>query len=154
MKQLFLFASMMLSVTLYSQWEVGDYVDENDNETGDIFLYQDAVGKFSRGRKKNKPCSYFLEHDILDKTFAITIYPYKKSEAVAWKYETFQWTIIKTPSGKVSPIEAFCIDGMIYFEGVEYEQFISTIKEEGMYTMTMTHLNNDVYSKYKLTFNN
>ena len=80
MKQLILFASVMLSVTAYSQWDVGDYVDENGVETGEIFLHQTSVGKFSKGKKTNKTCTYFLEHDLMDKTFIITVYPFGKLE--------------------------------------------------------------------------
>ena len=44
MKQLFLVASLMLSVSTYAQWEVGEYVDESGLITGDIFLHQTAMG--------------------------------------------------------------------------------------------------------------
>ena len=151
-KQLLLFVSVMLSSIAHSQWDVGDYVDEDGIETGEIFLYQDALGRFTKGRKKNKLCGYFIQHDLLEKTFAITIYPFNKSEEEVWKYDTFQWTIIKTPSGELSPIEAFCIDGMIYFDGIEYEQFMNTFKEDGTYTMTMNHSLDRTKTNYEFTF--
>ncbi len=141
----------MLSSIVHSQWDIGDYVDENGIKTGDIFLYQDVEGKFSKGIKKKKPCSYFLEHDLLDKTFSITIYPFNKSEEEEWKYETFQWTIIKNPSGGLSTVEVFCIDGIMYFEGIEYEQFMNATKQEGTYTVTLTHTLNK--TNYEFTFN-
>tara|TARA_A200000159_G_scaffold118055_1_gene111819 strand:+ start:396 stop:860 length:465 start_codon:yes stop_codon:yes gene_type:complete len=154
MKQLFLFASVMLSVTAYSQWEVGDYVDENGLESGEIFLHQTSNGKFSKGKKKNKSCSYFLEHDLVDKTFIITVYPYGKNKEAVWKQETFQWAIIKQPSGEMRSVEAFCFDGMIYFEGVEYNEFMNVIKDNGSYIMTMSHIEDSVKTNYRFTFNN
>ncbi len=144
----------MLSVTAYSQWEVGDYVDENGMETGEIFLHQTSIGKFGRGKKKSKSCSYFLEHDLIDKTFIITVYPYGKNKEAVWKQETFQWAIIKQPSGEMRSVEAFCFDGMIYFEGVEYKEFMDVIKENGSYIMTMSHIEDSTKTNYRFTFNN
>lgn len=154
MKQLILFASVMLSVTAYSQWEVGDYVDEQGLETGEIFLHQTSIGKFSKGKKKNKSCSYFLEHDLMDKTFIITVYPYGKIKEAVWKQDTFQWAIIKQPSGELRSVEAFCFDGMIYFEGEEYEQLMKVIKEDGHYILTMNHIEDSTKTNYRFTFNN
>ncbi len=154
MKQLILFASLMLSVTAYSQWEVGDYVDEKGIETGEIFLHQTSVGKFSSGKKTNKTCTYFLEHDLMDKTFIITVYPFGKLEEERWKQDTFQWAIIKQPSGELRSVEAFCFDGMIYFEGAEYEEFMKVIEGDGQYILTMNHIENRTKTNYKFTFQN
>ncbi len=145
---------MMLSVTAYSQWDVGDYVDEKGIETGEIFLHQTSVGKFSRGKKTKKTCTYFLEHDLVDKTFIITVYPLGGFEEEKWKQDTFQWAIIKQPSGELKSVEAFCFDGMIYFEGVEYDEFMKVIKENGLYIMTMNHVEGRTKTYYKFTFNN
>ena len=154
MKQLFLFASVMLSVTAYSQWDVGDYVDEKGVETGEIFLHQTSVGEFSKGKKKNKSCSYFLEHDLVDKTFIITVYPFGKLEEERWRQDTFQWAIIKQPSGELRSVEAFCFDGMIYFEGAEYEEIMKVIEGDGQYILTMNHIENRTKTNYKFTFQN
>jgi len=154
MKQLFLFASVMLSVTAYSQWEVGNYVDENGVETGEIFLHQTSVGTFSQGKKKSKSCSFFLEHDITDKTFIVTVYPLGKNEEEEWSEDSFQWAIIKQPTGELKSVEAYCFDGMIYFEDVEYQQILDIIKQDGSYIFTMTHIEGFTKTNYKFTFNN
>ena len=143
----------MLSVTAYSQWEVGDYVDDNGEATGDIFLHQTSLGTFKKGKKKDKNCSFFLEHNVNENEFYITIYPYGKLEEEAWSEDSFQWVIIKQPSGDLRSIEVFCLEGMIFFEGAEYTEFMDVIKEEGSYILTMTHHLKDS-TKYKFTFNN
>ena len=151
MKQLILCASMMLTFTTLAQWDVGYYVDDNEIETGDIFLYQEVVGTFSKSSKKDKVCGYFIEHDPSDKIFSITIYPFNKQKEEVWKYDTFQWGIIKSPSGKLVPIEAFCFDGMIYFDGIEYDQFMNATKQYGTYALIMNHTIDK--TNYEFTFN-
>tara|TARA_R100000773_G_C4221040_1_gene119889 strand:+ start:3530 stop:3994 length:465 start_codon:yes stop_codon:yes gene_type:complete len=154
MKQLFLVASLMLSVSTYAQWEVGEYVDESGLTTGYIYLHQTAMGVFSKGKKKNKSCSFFLEHDMVDKTFIITIYPYGRLTEEQWNQDTFQWAIIKQPSGELRSVEAFCFDGMIYFEGKEYDEFLNVISNDGLYILTMSHIEDSVKTYYKFSFYN
>jgi len=98
----------MLSSIVHSQWDVGYYLDDNGIETNDMFLYQYVVGKFNRGVKKNKKCIYFLEHNLADTSFIITIYPNpKKYKKEVWDYETFQWADIKSGSGVINSVESF-----------------------------------------------
>ena len=90
MKQLFLFASMMLSVTAYSQWEIGNYVDDFGEETGEMFAHQTAMGVFSNSATTKSKCAYFLEHNKTDNIFAVTIYPYARKSKETWYDDTFQ----------------------------------------------------------------
>ncbi len=144
----------MLSVTAYSQWEVGDYVDGNGVETGEIFLHQTSVGTFSKGKKKNKSCNFFLEHDLSEQLFVISVFPYGKEQEDGWKHDTFQWLIIKQPSGELRSIEALCYEGQMVFEGAEYDEFMKVIKDEGSYIATMSYLQDSTKTYYKFRFNN
>ncbi len=56
MRQLFLFASMMLSAIAYSQWELGTYVDDEGRDTEEVFFYQTAAGTFAHNESKEKKC--------------------------------------------------------------------------------------------------
>jgi len=154
MKQLILFASMMLSVIAYSQWEIGNYVDDFGVETGEIFLHQTVMGVFSNSVTINSKCAYFLEHNKVDKRFAITIYPYARKSKETWYDDTFQDVKIKTPSGEVVVIEAFCFDGMIYFSEEEYAQLMEAISERGEYTLAMKHKTDYSKSSYRFEFRN
>ena len=151
MKQLILCLSVMLSSIVHSQWDVGYYLDDNGIETNDMFLYQYVVGKFNRGVKKNKKCIYFLEHNLADTSFIITIYPNpKKYKKEVWDYETFQWADIKSGSGVINSVESFCKDGIIFFDGIEYDEFMNAIKEEGVHTVTLKHTGSK--TNYEFTF--
>jgi hypothetical protein len=154
MKQLFLFASMMLSVTAYSQWEIGNYVDDFGVETGEMFAHQTVMGVFTNSATTNSKCAYFIEHNKKDKRFAITIYPYARKSKETWYDDTFQDVKIKTPLGEVVVIEAFCFDGMIYFSDKEYAQFMEAISERGEYAIAMTHTTEYSKSSYRFKFIN
>ena len=154
MKQLFLFASMMLSVTAYAQWEIGNYVDEFGEHTGDIFAHQTAMGVFSNSATTKSKCAYFLEHNKADNIFAVTIYPYARKSKETWYDDTFQDVKIKTPSGEVVVVEAFCFDGIIYFSEQEYKQLMEVLKERGEYAVAMTHKSDYSTSSYRFKFRN
>ena len=153
MKKLFLFASMMLSVTAYSQWEVGNYVDEFGEETGDIYFYQTVIGTFSNFVSKNEMCEYYIEHNKKEKVLAILIYPYGNSSEF-WLNDSFQNVKIKKPSGETVIIEGFCVDGMIYFDFEEYTQLMGAISERGEYSVAMTHTTCPSESSYGFKFRN
>jgi hypothetical protein len=154
MKQLFLFASMMLSVTAYSQWEVGNYVDEFGEKTGETYMSQIATGTFSNSATTNSHCAFFMEHIREDSVLAISIYPYGRSSKESWYDDTFQDAKIKTPSGEVVVIEVFCFDGMIYFGEEEYIQLMDAMSERGEYMLAMTHKTNYSKSSYRFKFRN
>jgi hypothetical protein len=154
MKQLFLFASMMLSITSYAQWDLGNYVDDFGVETGDIFLHQTAMGVFSNSVTINSKCAYFLEHNKADNQFGITIYPYARKSPETWYDDTFQDVKIKKPSGDVVVIEAFCFDGMVYFSDEEYDQLMEALSERGEYSFAMKHKTNYSKSSYRFKFQN
>ena len=154
MKQLFLFALMMLSVTAYSQWEIGNYVDEFGEETGEMFAHQTAMGVFSNSATTKSKCAYFLEHNKTDNIFAVTIYPYARKSKETWYDDTFQDVKIKTPSGEVVVIEAFCFDGIIYFSEKEYKQLMKAMEERGEYAIAMTHTTEYSKSSYRFKFKN
>ena len=91
---------------------------------------------------------------MVDQTFIITVYPYGRLTEEQWNQDTFQWAIIKQPSGELRSVEAFCFDGMIYFEGPEYDEFVNVIKDDGLYILTMSHIEDSVKTYYKFTFQN
>jgi hypothetical protein len=154
MKQLFLFASVMLSVTAYSQWEVGNYVDEFGEKTDDVFFHQTVSGTFSNSASTNAKCSYFIEHTKVEEVLAISIYPYGRSLKESFYDDTFQDVKIKKPSGEVVTIEAFCFKGMIYFSEEEYVQLMDALKEKGEYKVAMTYNTDYAQSSYRFKFNN
>ena len=57
----------MLSVTAYSQWEIGNYVDEFGEKTEETFLHQTVSGTFSNSAATNANCTYFIEHNKKEK---------------------------------------------------------------------------------------
>jgi len=154
MKQLILFASVMLSVTAYSQWEVGNYVDEFGEKTDDVFFHQTVSGTFSNSASTNAKCSYFIEHTKVEEVLAISIYPYGRSLKESFYDDTFQDVKIKKPSGELVTIEAFCFDGMIYFSEEEYVQLMDALKEKGEYKVAMTYNTDYAQSSYRFKFNN
>jgi len=154
MKQLILFASVMLSVTAYSQWEIGNYVDEFGEETEERFLHQTVSGTFSNSATTNAKCAYFIEHNKKEKVLGISIYPYD-GNSKEWFYEdTFQDVKIKKPSGELVTIEAFCFDGMIFFGEEEYVQLMDVLKERGEYKVSMKYNTDYTQSSYRFKFNN
>ena len=154
MKQLILFASVMLSLTAYSQWEIGNYVDEFGEETEDRFLHQTVSGTFSNSATTNAKCAYFIEHNKKEKVLGISIYPYDGNSKESFYDDTFQDVKIKKPSGEVVTIEAFCFDGMIYFSEEEYVQLMDALKERGEYKVAMKYNTDDTHSSYRFKFNN
>jgi hypothetical protein len=154
MKQLFLFASVMLSVTAYSQWEIGNYVDEFGEKTDDVFFHQTVSGTFSNSASTNAKCSYFIEHTKVEEVLAVSIYPYGRSLKESFYDDTFQDVKIKKPSGEVVTIEAFCFKGMIYFSEEEYVQLMDALKEKGEYKVAMTYNTDYAQSSYRFKFNN
>ncbi|MCP4612743.1 MAG: hypothetical protein GY845_28950 [Planctomycetes bacterium] len=154
MKQLILFASMMLSVTSYSQWERGNYVDDFGEKTEEVFFHQTVSGTFSNSASTNAKCAYFIEHSKVEEILAISIYPYGRSIKESFYDDTFQDVKIKKPSGEVVTIEAFCFDGMIYFSEEEYVQLMDALKEKGEYKVAMTYKTDYAQSSYRFKFNN
>ena len=119
MKPFILVVSMMLSVTTYSQWEFGNYLDEFGDPTEEIFFHQTVSGTFSNSVSTNAKCTYLIEHTKVEEVLAISIYPYGRSLKESFYDHTFQDVKIKKPSGEVETIEAFCFDGMINFSEEE-----------------------------------
>ena len=154
MKQLILFASVMLSVTVYSQWERGNYVDDFGEKTEEVFFHQTVSGTFSNSASTNAKCSYFIEHNKDGEMLFISIYPYGRSLKESFYDDTFQDVKIKKPSGEVVTIEAFCFDGMIYFSEEEYVQLMDALKERGEYKVSMKYKTDDTHSSYRFKFNN
>ena len=154
MKQLILFASVMLSLTAYSQWEIGNYVDEFGEETEERFLHQTVSGTFSNSESTNAKCTYFIEHNKKEKVLGISIYPYDGNSMESFYEDTFQDVRIKKPSGELVTIEAFCFEGIIYFDYEEYVQLMDAIKERGEYKVSMKYKTDDTHSSYRFKFNN
>ena len=144
----------MLSVTAYSQWEIGNYVDEFGEKTEETFLHQTVSGTFSNSASTNAKCSYFIEHTKVEEVLAISIYPYGRSLKESFYDDTFQDVKIKKPSGEVVTIEAFCFKGMIYFSEEEYVQLMDALKEKGEYKVAMTYNTDYAQSSYRFKFNN
>jgi hypothetical protein len=144
----------MLSVTAYSQWEVGNYVDEFGEKTDDVFFHQTVSGTFSNSASTNAKCDYFIEHTKVEEVLAISIYPYGRSLKESFYDDTFQDVKIKKPSGEVVTIEAFCFKGMIYFSEEEYVQLMDALKEKGEYKVAMTYNTDYAQSSYRFKFNN
>ena len=138
----------------FAQWEIGNYVDEFGEETEERFLHQTVSGTFSNSATTNAKCAYFIEHNKKEKVLGISIYPYDGNSMESFYEDTFQDVKIKSPSGKVVTIEAFCFDGMIYFSEEEYVQLMDAIKERGEYKVSMKYKTDDTHSSYRFKFNN
>ena len=138
----------------FAQWEIGNYVDEFGEETEERFLHQTVSGTFSNSATTNAKCTYFIEHNKKEKVLGISIYPYDGNSKESFYDDTFQDVKIKSPSGKVVTIEAFCFDGMIYFSEEEYVQLMDAIKERGEYKVSMKYKTDDTHSSYRFKFNN
>lgn len=145
---------MMLSVTAYSQWEIGHYLDDFGEETEERFLHQTVSGTFSNSASTNAKCSYFIEHNKDGEVLFISIYPYGRSLKESFYDDTFQDVKIKKPSGEVVTIESFCFDGMIFFSEEEYVQLMDVLKEKGEYKVAMTYNTDSTQSSYRFKFNN
>lgn len=145
---------MMLSVTAYSQWEIGHYLDDFGEETEERFLHQTVSGTFSNSASTNAKCSYFIEHNRDGEVLFISIYPYGRSLKESFYDDTFQDVKIKKPSGEVVTIESFCFDGMIFFSEEEYVQLMDVLKEKGEYKVAMTYNTDSTQSSYRFKFNN
>lgn len=144
----------MLSVTAYSQWEIGHYLDDFGEETEERFLHQTVSGTFSNSASTNAKCSYFIEHNRDGEVLFISIYPYGRSLKESFYDDTFQDVKIKKPSGEVVTIESFCFDGMIFFSEEEYVQLMDVLKEKGEYKVAMTYNTDSTQSSYRFKFNN
>lgn len=144
----------MLSVTAYSQWEIGNYVDEFGEKTEETFLHQTVSGTFSNSASTNANCTYFIEHNKKEKVLGISIYPYDGNSKESFYEDTFQDVKIKKPSGEVVTIEAFCFEGMINFIEEEYVQLMDALKEKGEYKVAMTYKTDYTQSSYRFKFNN
>ena len=154
MKPFILIVSMMLSVTTYSQWEVGNYLDEFGEPTEKTFFHQTVSGTFSNSESTNAKCTYFIEHNKKEKVLGISIYPYDGNSMESFYEDTFQDVKIKKPSGELVTIEAFCFEGIIYFDYEEYVQLMDAIKERGEYKVSMKYKTDDTHSRYRFKFNN
>ncbi len=144
----------MLSVTAYSQWERGNYVDDFGEKTEEVFFHQTVSGTFSNSASTNANCTYFIEHNKNEEVLGISIYPYGRNVKESFYDDTFQDVRIKKPSGEVVTIEAFCFEGMIYFDLKEYVQLMDAIKERGEYMVAMTYKTDYSQSSYRFKFNN
>ena len=154
MKPFILIVSMMLSVTTYSQWEVGNYLDEFGEPTEKTFFHQTVSGTFSNSASTNANCTYFIEHNKDEKVLGISIYPYDGNSMESFYEDTFQDVKIKKPSGELVTIEAFCFEGIIYFDYEEYVQLMDALKEKGEYKVAMTYNTDSTQSSYRFKFNN
>tara|TARA_R110002110_G_scaffold171114_8_gene373392 strand:+ start:1126 stop:1590 length:465 start_codon:yes stop_codon:yes gene_type:complete len=152
MKQLFLFASMMLSVTAYSQWKTDTYVDDFGEETGEEFQYFHVDGIFSNSATTNSTCGFFLKHSD-GELYSVTIYPYNRDVRERWTESTYQDIKLKTPSGEVKTIAGFCYKkGLVLFSDQDYQVFKDAIVEEGEYTFLLKHNTKYSHSSYRFKF--
>ena len=126
------------SFTLYSQWDLANYVDESGKETPDTFLFQEVEG-VRKSAGYDTPCTFFIEYNAIDQILGITIYPNNNDLPVYWSADTFQDFLVENDANELVRIEAFCTEGMIYFDGVEYHQFINAIEKGGNYKMTCNY---------------
>ena len=138
----------------FAQWEIGNYVDEFGEETEERFLHQTVSGTFSNSATTNAKCAYFIEHNKKEKVLGISIYPYDGNSMESFYEDTFQDVKIKKPSGEVVTIEAFCFEGIIYFDYEEYVQLMDALKEKGEYKVAMTYNTDSTQSSYRFKFNN
>ena len=126
------------SYTLYSQWGIGNYVDESGRETGETFLFLEVEG-LRKSPGYNTPCIFDIEYNKFEKFFSITIYANNNDVPVYWPADTFQDFLVENDAKELVRIESFCLDGMIYFEGLEYEQLMQAIEKGGNYKMTCNY---------------
>tara|TARA_R100001440_G_scaffold39562_2_gene59040 strand:- start:3979 stop:4446 length:468 start_codon:yes stop_codon:yes gene_type:complete len=152
MKQLILYASMMLTLTTLAQWETEYYVDDFGDKTGESFEYFDAVGVFSNSATTNSPCGFLIKHDEGD-NYSVSIYPYNRTTRERWINNSYQTVMIKIPSGEIREIKCFCYNkGMVLFSDDEYPLFNDAISKSGNYTFLMRYEDDYSESKYKFNF--
>jgi len=138
----------------FAQWDIGHYVDDFGEETEERFLHQTVSGTFSNSESTNAKCTYFIEHNKKEKVLGISIYPYDGNSMESFYEDTFQDVKIKKPSGELVTIEAFCFEGIIYFDYEEYVQLMDALKEKGEYKVAMTYNTDSTQSSYRFKFNN
>jgi hypothetical protein len=153
MKQLILFASVMLSVTAHSQWMTETYVDDFGAETGQDFQYFESVGLFSNSATTNSPCGFFIIHNEVEDMFSVSIYPYDRDTKESWIESTYQDIKIKTPSGKVKTVVGFCYEkGLVLFSDEDYKVFKNAIADKGDYTFLLNYKGEYSDNKYRFKF--
>jgi len=138
----------------FAQWDIGHYLDDFGEETEERFLHQTVSGTFSNSESTNAKCTYFIEHNKKEKVLGISIYPYDGNSMESFYEDTFQDVKIKKPSGELVTIEAFCFEGIIYFDYEEYVQLMDALKERGEYKVSMKYKTDDTHSRYRFKFNN
>jgi len=138
----------------FAQWDIGHYLDDFGEETEERFLHQTVSGTFSNSESTNAKCTYFIEHNKKEKVLGISIYPYDGNSMESFYEDTFQDVKIKKPSGELVTIEAFCFEGIIYFDYEEYVQLMDALKEKGEYKVAMTYNTDSTQSSYRFKFNN
>ena len=57
MKNLILFLFLTQLITSHSQWSLGEYVDDFDIPTGEIFLFQEVQGT-KKAKLKKQDCHF------------------------------------------------------------------------------------------------
>jgi len=153
MKQLILFASMMLTFTTLAQWETEHYVDDFGDETQETFYYFDVVGVFSNSATTNSDCGFFVKHDDNEGSYTISIYPYNRDSRESWTSSTFQDIKLKKCSGDVEALSGFCYKkGQVLFSEEDYPIFKEAISQSGDYTFLLKYDGNYSESSYKFNF--
>ena len=154
MKNLILFLLFFKLFTGYSQWSVGNYIDEAGNETESTFEYQTITGQYSNSMVECSKCVFFIEHNKKAKALGISIYPFGEEQKEEWGEDTFQDFHLITPKGKLIKIETFCFDGMLFFIEKEYKQLKRAIKQKGMYQVYCDFEDGKSITSYAFNFEN
>ena len=148
MKQIILFASVMLSVTAYSQWNTGHY-----KGSGEPYKHQLINGIYYI-QEEMIPCEYVVEKNIKNDAWVISIYPFRGKQKARWEGETYQDVVLINKSGEKTRLQTLCIDGMMLFYDDSFVGFNDFVREKGVYTVLMTHKKAEGHPSYQFRFVN
>lgn len=135
----FLALSMMLSLSLNAQWETKYYVDDFGDPTDQSYETFLADGKFSNSATINSDAMYHFVKD--ENGLVVYVYEYKSRKATNIN-DVFTTVKIKTPSGKVKTFDKilFSKKGYLYFNEIQTNELVETLKEKGDYTMVFSYV--------------
>lgn len=148
MKQIILFASVMLSVTAFTQWDTGHYKGTEEP------YKQQLVNGIYYIQEEMIPCEYVVEKDIDNDAWVVSIYPFRGSQKASWEGETYQDVVLINKSGEKTRLQTLCIDGMMLFYDDSFIEFDDFVREKGEYTVSMTHKKEEGHPSYRFTFKN
>lgn len=139
MKKIFLVIILLLvSLGLFAEWQIGDFIDDFGDITGEHFLYCMAEGTFSNSATSNSPCIVRVVANLNNvylvpyvSKFEFEIHEYNNDNPVQEFYEDSKSIIrIKDDLGKqlhtLKAIQSIVTTGMYYITMI-WNHFINNL---------------------------